>query len=214
MYKEIRFPFYTGIALICALTFFGACDNPAGSDDTIPLSGISLNPGSLDLDLVSVKAYTLTVSYDPAGTTQQGLTWSSDNTAVATVSNGMITAGAVTGTALITAVSTENPGVSAGCTVTVQTGYAGAGVNIVFDQPGDETITLGVVQAGGALSVTAPGGYVRYLWYIDGDYYYTSNTPFALIGYGIVPGPHYFTVIVEKADGTHLSKTVTYTVGY
>jgi uncharacterized protein YjdB len=180
----------------------------------VPVTGITI-PSALKLAPGST--FLLSSALSPGNTTQTGLTWSSDNPAVATVdaNTGLVTA-VGDGPATITATSTENFGVSADCTVTVQTGYAGAGVNIVFDKPGDETITLdGVPQAGAAFTVTAPSGYARYLWYVDNSYYGSStDTPSMWIDYSVVPGLHYLTVIVERSDGKHFSKTVEYTVGY
>lgn len=60
----------------------------------------------------------LTPSYTPSNTTQKGVTWSSSNTSVATVNNGVVT-GVAAGEATITATSTYNNSLKATCIVTV-----------------------------------------------------------------------------------------------
>lgn len=77
-------------------------------------TGIKLNVSSVSVDLG--KTYTLTASVSPDNATDKTVTWSSSNTAVATVKNGTIT-GKTAGTATITA-KTGN-GITASCRVTV-----------------------------------------------------------------------------------------------
>lgn len=93
---------------------------------------LNLNPDELAGD-VTVKLNTealtlfkgnvakLTASVEPFGVQPDTVTWSSDNTDVATVSdNGLVTA-VDKGTANITATSVKDPSVSATCVVTVDT---------------------------------------------------------------------------------------------
>lgn len=93
---------------------------------------LNLNPDELAGD-VTVKLNTealtlykgnvakLTASVEPFGVQPDTVTWSSDNTDVATVSdNGLVTA-VGKGTANITATSVKDPSVSATCAVTVDT---------------------------------------------------------------------------------------------
>lgn len=93
---------------------------------------LNLNPDELAGD-VTVKLNTealtlfkgnvakLTASVEPFGVQPDTVTWSSDNTDVATVSdNGLVTA-VGKGTANITATSVKDPSVSATCVVTVDT---------------------------------------------------------------------------------------------
>lgn len=93
---------------------------------------LNLNPDELAGD-VTVKLNTealtlfkgnvakLTASVEPFGVQPDTVTWSSDNTDVATVSdNGLVTA-VGKGTANITATSAKDPSVSASCAVTVDT---------------------------------------------------------------------------------------------
>lgn len=79
------------------------------------LTGISLNATEISLNVGGT--YNLTVTPVPS-TASAGVTWTSSNSAVATVSNGQVTAKAA-GTATITATSTSNSSIKASATVTV-----------------------------------------------------------------------------------------------
>jgi uncharacterized protein YjdB len=109
-----------GIVLTGALLVLGACENLTGEDGTVSLTGISLDPSSLNL-AVEGDPVTLRVTYTPANTTQTGVRWSSDTPAVATVSNNGTVTPVSVGTATITATSTANSAITATCTVTVTT---------------------------------------------------------------------------------------------
>ena len=111
------------VALICAMTCaFGlvACDNNENPNEngnngtqTVAVESVTLNKTELTLEVGGEETLTATVAPDDA--TDKAITWSSDNTAVATVNNGKVTAVAA-GTATITATA---DGKSATCTVTV-----------------------------------------------------------------------------------------------
>jgi uncharacterized protein YjdB len=121
-------PYAAGIALICALALFGACGNPESGPSPVPVTGINLDKTSLNL--APNGTYTLIVSYTPADTTETGVTWESDNTAVATVNAaGLVTAVAV-GDAVITATSTADNSKTASCTVTVTPAVSLTGINL------------------------------------------------------------------------------------
>ncbi len=81
--------------------------------ETIEVTSVSISPSSKNME-VGEKA-TLSASVYPSNATNKTVTWSSSNTSVATVSNGVVTAKA-SGTATITA--TAN-GVRGRCLVTV-----------------------------------------------------------------------------------------------
>ncbi len=87
------------------------------SQGGIPLTGMGLNNKSITLKKNAT--YNLTVTFEPANTTENAVIWSSSNDAVATVdTNGMVTAHGG-GTAVIRATA-RGGSVSAKCVVTVQ----------------------------------------------------------------------------------------------
>jgi uncharacterized protein YjdB len=176
---------------------------------TVPITGLSL-PSAFTLGVGS--DCLLTVTYTPPDTTQTGVTWSSSDPSVATVSNGTVAAKAA-GSATITATSTANNSIVGSCALTVKETYNAAEVTIVFEGLEDETITLDTAVApGNQLIITAPAGFDRYLWYMDGSFYGSTTMPTRSFSLG--PGRHYISVIVEEG-GHHFSKTLIYnTVGY
>ena len=116
------------LSLVCALTCaFGlvACGDGTtdgsgnggtennGGTQTIAVQSVTIDETTLTLDIGDEETLTATVA--PNNATNKTITWSSDNTAVATVANGKVTAVAA-GTATITATA---DGKSATCTVTV-----------------------------------------------------------------------------------------------
>ncbi len=84
------------------------------SKEAINVTNITLNTTSIKLNANAT--YTLKVTYSPTNATNQSVTWSSSNTSVATISNGVVK-GIKGGSATITA-KTSN-GVTATCTVEV-----------------------------------------------------------------------------------------------
>ncbi len=104
----------------------------------ISVSGISLDRTTSTINAGSTGQLTVTVT--PADATYQSVNWTSDNTAVATVSgNGLVT-GVALGTANITA-TTADGGYTATCVITVQPApVVVTGVNIV---KGKYTVTAG-----------------------------------------------------------------------
>jgi uncharacterized protein YjdB len=113
----------SGSALITVTAVNGgrtaACEVTV-SASAVPVTGVSLNKTSISLDLGGSE--TLFASITPADATNQNLTWSSSNTAVASVtSNGVVTAKAA-GSAAI-AVTAADGGRKAECAVSVTTPY-------------------------------------------------------------------------------------------
>lgn len=85
---------------------------------TVSVDAISVAPAAVTLSLAGTKTAQLAVTFLPANASDQGVTYASGNTAVATVSAaGLITAVAA-GTVTITATSHDGA-VTATCTVTV-----------------------------------------------------------------------------------------------
>ncbi len=106
-------------------TFTVTAKNSAGSASkdytlniksaTVPVTGVTLEPK--ELSLYTGQSETLTATVQPSDATNKNVTWSSDNTNVATVEGGTVTAKAA-GTATIT-VTTADGNYTATCTVKV-----------------------------------------------------------------------------------------------
>ena len=109
--------------------FLTSCDDILGEwskptptiitpETPVKVTSITLNKTSTSLPIGATETLTVeTVAPDNA--TDKSVTWSSDNTAAATVDdNGLVTAVAI-GTAIITATAKDGSGVTATCTVVV-----------------------------------------------------------------------------------------------
>ena len=83
---------------------------------TIAVTGVSLS--KTELTLTVGDSHTLTATVSPSNATNKNVTWRSSNTAVATVTNGVVK-GLKEGTATIT-VTTADGGKTATCSVTVK----------------------------------------------------------------------------------------------
>ena len=84
---------------------------------SVAVTGVTLDKTSLDLNLG--KSETLTATVTPSNASDKTVTWSSSNTAVATVSSDGVVTGVKAGTATITA-TTNDGGKTATCAVTVK----------------------------------------------------------------------------------------------
>ena len=83
----------------------------------VPVTGVSLNKTSLTM--TEGETQTLTATVKPDNATDKSVTWSSNNTSVATVSNSGVVTAKKAGSATIT-VKTNNGGKTATCSVTVR----------------------------------------------------------------------------------------------
>lgn len=144
----------------------------------IAVSGITMSPTSATVSKGATKQ--LSASISPYNATNQGITWSTNKSTVATVdSNGLVTAVAV-GTATITATAQGDTSKTATCTITVteqtkdawtilmyvcgadlesESGLASGDFDeilSVYGQPNDVNI---VIQTGGAKSWDSSYGY-------------------------------------------------------
>lgn len=86
-----------------------------GGVPNVPVTGVSLDKSSLALSIGNSSSLSATVN--PSDATNKEITWSSNNSSVASVNNGVVTAVGV-GTATIT-VTTVEGGFTANCSVTV-----------------------------------------------------------------------------------------------
>lgn len=104
-------------AMLCMATMFGtvACSDDDENPSDVRVTAVALDRPTLSLRPEATAALVATIT--PSGATNKTVTWSSSSEAVATVSNGTVTAVAE-GTATIT-VRTEDGGFTATCAVTV-----------------------------------------------------------------------------------------------
>ena len=91
--------------------------NTPGEDTEVVATGISVSPTSVKLKEGETSQLTATIT--PNETTNKGITWSSDNSGVATVSNGLVR-GVSAGTTIIRAKTTDGSNREATCNVTVE----------------------------------------------------------------------------------------------
>lgn len=111
-----------GQATITAKTadgnFTATCAVTVEAAPVISVIGVSLNKTSTSIAIGASETLTATVS--PSNAANKNVTWSSSNTAIATVNNGVVN-GVSAGTAAIT-VTTEDGNKTATCSVTVTAG--------------------------------------------------------------------------------------------
>ena len=88
-----------------------------GNMEKPTLESISISPSSLSLGIGNSQSLSITATPTNAS---KNVTWSSDNTSVATVSSTGVVKGISKGSATITATSVENPSITSSITVTVK----------------------------------------------------------------------------------------------
>lgn len=98
----------------------------------VAVEGVSVKPSTT---IMAGYTETLTPTFDPVDATNQNVSWESDNTSVATVSDAGVVTGVSAGKANIT-VTTEDGGKTASCAVTV-TPYSGGTYHKVTTKPAD-----------------------------------------------------------------------------
>ena len=111
-----------GTAVITATTEnnkTATCNITVEAAPVIPVSSVTLNKTTTSIQVG--KTETLTVSVEPSNATDPSVNWTTSNSAVASVANGVVT-GVAAGEATITVTSNSTPGKSATCTVTVTAG--------------------------------------------------------------------------------------------
>ena len=91
---------------------------------TVSVTGVSLNKNTASIEVGKTEELEATVA--PANATNQGLTWTSSNTSVATVSAYGVVTGVNEGSSTIT-VTTDDGGFTATCAVTVTPKSSGGG---------------------------------------------------------------------------------------
>lgn len=183
-----------------------ASSSGGGGTTTVPVTGVSLNKSSTSLTVGKTEILTATVT--PTNATNKAVTWSSNNTAVATVDNGTITAKAK-GSATITA-RTSDGNKTATCAVTVTETTTPTPTPPTNNAP---TISLVLVSnetssGGYTLSYTATdpdGDTLTHKLKLDAGGYSTisptkSGTSYTFNGSGLSIGNH--TGQIQVSDGT------------
>lgn len=184
----------------------GSSSGGGGGSATVPVTGVSLNKSSTSLTVGKTEILTATVT--PTNATNKAVTWSSNNTAVATVDNGTITAKSK-GSATITA-RTSDGNKTATCAVTVTEETAPTPPPTTNNAP---TISLVLVSnetssGGYTLSYTATdpdGDTLTHKLKLDAGGYSTisptkSGTSYTFNGSGLSIGNH--TGQIQVSDGS------------
>ena len=156
---------------------------------TVPVSGVSLS--QTELSLVKGATATLTATVAPADATNKKVTWRSNNTSIAKVENGIVTAVSA-GNATIT-VTTEDGNHTATCEVTVTvpvTGVTLSQTELPLVKGATATLTATVVPADATNK--------KVTWR-------SNNTAVAIVENGIVTAVSggNATIKVTTEDGNH-----------
>ena len=148
----------------------------------VPVSAISVNPTTMTLYAGGATGK-ITATVKPSNATNKNVTWSSSNTEVATVANGVVTPEAQ-GEAIITATSAADSSKKASCTVTVEepiaaafeeTGNVGIAPDTAGDAAGNIYAEFKLVAEGTEISLAE--GNVEYIKVKVGDGGWANLTP-------------------------------------
>ncbi len=129
-----------------------------GVSKPVHVSGVTLS-GTTSVKVGNTTTLTATVAPDNA--TNKNVTWTSSDTSVATVADGVVT-GVAAGTATIT-VTTEDGGFAADCTVTVSRASSGGGggggsasytIAVEDTKNGDITVSPSRASSGSTVTIT------------------------------------------------------------
>jgi uncharacterized protein YjdB len=179
------------IALLAVLWFsFISCDE---NSDLVSVTGVTLNKAALTLAVGGTETLTAVVS--PAGASDKAVTWNTSNSAIARVSNGVVTAVAA-GSASI-AVTTNDGGKIAFCAVTVTPGGGVIAVTGVTLNKDSLSIAVGVSETLTAAVSPFDADDKAVTWSSD-------NTDAATVSeYGVVTGMAVGTAVitVTTVDG-------------
>lgn len=174
----------TGVTATCAVTV---------TDSTPVVTKVTLSQNTLNLDCYNNKTATLTATVEGKFDYATTVTWSTNNSTVASVSNGVVTAKAK-GTAVITATSTQTTSVKATCTVIVTDS---APIEITLDK------STGTIGVGKTMQLTAT---VTHYQSDSSVNWSTSKSSVATVSNsGVVTGVAAGTAVItatSKEDGT------------
>ena len=170
-------------------------------DPVVAVTGISISKSTLSLNPGGSATLTATVS--PSNATNKAVTWSSNNTSVATVdSSGKVTA-KTNGTAVITVKSSANANATASCTVTVTTPTTGVTVSL-------ESVSLNVGNTKQLTATISPStaSNKSVTWTSSNSAVATVNSS----GLVTAKGNGTATITVKSAANSSVSDTCTVTV--
>ena len=174
----------TGVGVGTATITIASVSNP----DVIATVDVTVNPivvtGITAEDVTVVNGETATISYTvaPANASDQSVTFTSANTAIATVADGVVT-GVNPGETTITITSVSNPEVTATITVTVTSNPNAVQFTVTAPanaQPGD------VITVEAVMTAPTSGNYDGFNALLTGIYF--DNTAFELVSGSITNG--------------------------
>ena len=138
----------SGTAMITVTTADGGKTAACAVTVTVPVTGVMLSLGSYTFVDAIGAGVLLTATVFPANATNKNVTWSSSNTAVATVNSTGNVIAVASGSATIT-VTTADGGKTATCTITVTVPVTGVTLS-------KTTTTLSVGNAEALVAIVAP----------------------------------------------------------
>jgi len=171
-----------------------------GGSSSVAVTGVTLDANTLTLTVGGTQQLTATVT--PSNATDKNVTWTSSDTSVATVTNGLVTAVA-SGSATITATTTN--GKTASCAVTVNA-LVNAEIPSITDQPTDANFNVGDTAV--PLTVTASvtdGGTLSYQWYSN-----TTNSTTG--GSSVGSNSNSYTPLITMTGTTYYYVEITNTI--
>lgn len=190
-----------GTAVITASA--GGCTATCTVTVSVPITGITLSPATLDLAVNGQE--TLTAAVEPADA-DQTVTWTSDNPAVASVDASGTVTGVGKGTAVVTA-TTADGAYQASCTVTVPAQPASTVLSVTDHTTSSVTLSWDAVEE-------AEGYTIWYRSEDDTDMRRTiiwDKDTTSWTRNGLEPGTKYFFAIrswVTDADGNYIFSDV------
>jgi hypothetical protein len=177
--------------------------------DGTPVTGVSLDKSSAAIGVGATEQLTATVT--PGSATDKSVTWSSSDTAVATVSSTGLVKGVATGSATITA-TTVDGGFTAACDVVVgsSTGEPSRGTKKTEENVVDP-VAGGTVSLGSDVSVNIPAGALKGIIDLKVDIQKIASPPKAPSGFTMLGSSFEFTVDGSKSYSFAKPVTLTFT---